>query len=298
MPDPTPGNPPNAAISLAALPVPPLNAVKYKKVLWWVAETVIQSTEYLQYDYGMQMRALPTLDGDAPADEWRRFMVICDNTASAVTSDQAVFTIDVLNYTNGQIDSSWTNADYSTVAGSAIHTFLDSIKQYLNSRYTLTQVRAYRMAFNPAPTLPLPPSYVDKPFADAGPPDWVWNPTPLAFTGSATNEDVCCTSITEETPLRRHWGRFYTPPTATMAQTNGRFSIVGVDTFASAWHNALGTMAAQNFYTVVPNTRQKKQPIRTLSNVTGIHVDDIPDVIRRRRPKYVGYKRHYDEATP
>lgn len=282
---------------LLGLPAPPLGGLKWKKVLFYLAETAITGSEHLAYNYGMQMRALPTFEGDQAADEWRRFQVVFDNNRSVVNADMAVFTVDVVNYTNGAIDSSWTQTDHTQVHDQ-LFGFVQAIGVHINNRYTCTRIRAYRMIFNPYPN-PMPPTMEgDDPFANSGPPTFDVAHT-TAMTGGNTSADVICTTITEETPLRAHWGRFYTPPIGSaLVDANGRLFAANIDSIAAAWNNCLTSLAALDFYTVVPTTQQNKKRVRTLQNVTGIHVDDVPDVIRRRRPKYVGYRRRYDEAFP
>jgi hypothetical protein len=278
------------------LPLPPSTAVRFLKILWHVTE-VVATGDIFAYSYGMQMRSLPGPGETTEPDEWRRFQVVFDNNQSVVNADMAVFTIDVLNYTNGAIDNSWTQADYDAVQNQ-LSTFLAALSVRISNRWTWTATRVYRMIFTPQPPLPFPPTAIDKPFEDSGPPVHVY-PNATAMTGSGNNIDQFACSVTEETPLRGHWGRFYLP-TLSQAQlgANGRLTTVAVDAIADAYNTFTANLAANNFYTVVPNTQNRKQPIRALSNVTGIHVDDVPDVIRRRRPKYVGYKRVHDVNTP
>jgi len=265
-------------------------------VLWHVTEAAATS-DFLAYNYGMQMRALPGPGETGDPDQWVRAQYVFDNNLSVVNADQAIFTVDFLNYTNGAIDNTWTQADFDVVQNN-VSQFITSLSVRIAARWTWTTARYYRMIFTKQPVTPQPPGYVDKPFEDSGAPLATYTPG-VAMTGTGSNIDQFACSITEETPLRGHWGRFYLPTLAAgQLGSNGRLTTVAVDTICTDWNLCLSGLANAGFYTVVPNTQNRGQPIRALSNVTGVHVDDVPDVIRRRRPKYVGYKKTFNAAAP
>lgn len=101
--------------------------------------------------------------------------------------------------------------------------------------------------------------------------------------GSATQglpQQVAC-SVTLETDVRRRWGRFYIPCLGTNALASpsdqGRWS----DAFTTAVANAADTAFTQtltDWRLVVFGA-----PLPTSLEVRQIRVDDIPDIIRRRR---------------
>lgn len=101
--------------------------------------------------------------------------------------------------------------------------------------------------------------------------------------GTATQglpQQVAC-SVTLETDVRRRWGRFYIPCLGTNALASpsdqGRWS----DAFTTAVANAADTCFTQtltDWRVVVFGA-----PTPTSLEVRQIRVDDIPDIIRRRR---------------
>jgi hypothetical protein len=49
-------------------------------------------------------------------------------------------------------------------------------------------------------------------------------------------------------------------------------------------------LAGSDFQIAVPVTSIDKVDARVLLNVTSVQIDDIPDVIRRRRPKFAALR--------
>jgi hypothetical protein len=99
---------------------------------------------------------------------------------------------------------------------------------------------------------------------------------------------VAC-SITLRTASRRSWGRTYLPLGALGASNDlsgGRFSTSYVDYVANATGTLVGTLASNDFYLVVYSATKS-----ALLNVEQVEVDNVPDVIRRRRWKSSTYKK-------
>ena len=215
------------------------------------------------------------LDSHDSADDlsWVRFETIYDNTASLDTSDRYVTTWDVMNVTNGSIDSTWTEADLDFVQA-RISAISGSWQPYMSSFCSVIEDRAYARGFNGYGTA--------KPFADSGPPLKTW---PRVVPGLATTQGVpqAALSVTEEVARRANWGRFYLPCMALPNASNGRPTQVMVDAIAQRVHDTYDELMTNEYFPVVPVTQIDKTTTRGLYTVTGVRVDDVGDVIRRRR---------------
>lgn len=193
---------------------------------------------------------------------------------SGDTADVQQFGLELINITNGIPDSSWTPTDYDAVFAQ-LSTLASSVASHMQARLTITEIRAYTRAFRP---------YSDaKPFVDSGAPAAVH---PLNVPGSnlgALPPQVSST-ITEITPSRRHWGRTYLPTLAdTDIGTNGRVTTTAQTALLNAWYSCYTNLQSVDFFPVVPTTMVEKRPTRTLQVVNNLRIDDVVDVIRRRR---------------
>ena len=210
-------------------------------------------------------------------EQWRRLQIVCDNIATgAVVQDKMIMTFDITNITGGQLDSTWDTTDYTTCE-SKFTTFLTTMTAHMQAWARFSQYRWYTMRFNPPTT--------SKPFQESGPPQRIQT---LSLAGSGTNYQApqVAISVTEKTSWAKHWGRFYLPGiNGTAMKTGGRID----DTLQASINNAVGTLysdlAAADFQIQVPVTQVDKAPQRILLNVTGTQIDDVPDVVRRRRPR-------------
>ncbi len=105
---------------------------------------------------------------------------------------------------------------------------------------------------------------------------------PLDRPGAEANfrlpPQVAC-SVTEETPIRRRWGRFYLPGfTVASVTENGRVSTNVVTDIADAAEDFYQAMFAANRPMIV-----LRDVDRTYQYVQSIRVDNVYDIIRRRR---------------
>lgn len=262
------------------LEIPPSTIDATKRVLWYLAKTVAQGIIYQQFQYGAQIEPTQTTSDDPFPTTWRRFEIRASNTSSLNTADAQYFTIDVLNLTNGQPDGSWTTSDYDIVVG-FIDNFLSAYATRMASYLKFDQIAVYTMAFNPYT--------IAKPFADHGAPARLYTISHFGVGSTGLPPQVSC-CVTEETASRRHWGRFYLPtPGGSVSATNGRFSNAEVDAVGQAASTMYAVMYGGQYIPVVPTTwsgKSKSTPgaaTRTLQNVLANHVDDVPDIIRRRR---------------
>lgn len=263
------------------LPQPPPTLPLWAKVLWYIAETVAIGVGWKLFDYGQEIVGVLTDVDAAEATEWRRISVHWDDNSSAELADDQYHTFDVVNYTGGQIDSTWNDADHEYVS-SCINNFLVAIQPNICSRYTAKQISAYRMAYN---------AYSNpKPFAESGPPVHV-TPLNMPGTGGAAMPPQVCTTISERTAVRANWGRTYLPTLGSgTIGADGRVTTVVVDALANAYDTLALSLHSQDFFLVVPSTSSNKSPVRALQNVSEIAVDNVVDVHRSRRHKVATHK--------
>jgi len=265
-----------------ALPIPsPVG--KWKKILIAVKDTVVSGVTYLAYEFVGEMDAAGSDPDDPNASTWRRFVYTFEDTTSNDPADNQQVSFEIVNMTGGSVDGSWTDADYNG-CHVYLHQIFTTLAATFASRYHLTKVEAYVRAFNAYGGTYTPGVYY-KHFADSGAPAWMANlNTPMAGDGRAAAQ--ACSSFTERTPSRRHWGRTYLPTLGIGAyDTNGRVRGPAVDAIASAVHLAYDTLMANDWIPVVVTTMANRVPTHALQGVTAISVDDVPDVIRRRRLK-------------
>lgn len=256
-----------------AIPVPlPL----WARALVYIAQTVAAGVIYQQYDHLGEMQPTQATPDDPLADTWRRFVFHYENVSSADTADDEMFSIDIANITNGAVDSSWTAGDYSAVE---VHLrgIVTAMAPMLSSSYRCDRIDSYIRAFNPYS--------VAKPFADSGPPEWT---TVVNTPGTALNTvpPHACTTVTEMTPSRAHWGRAFTPTLGLAAyDPGGRLNGTHLSALVTAWGQAYASLMTAEYFPVVPVTMVSKQPVRALQVVTAVRADDVVDAHRSRRHK-------------
>jgi len=106
--------------------------------------------------------------------------------------------------------------------------------------------------------------------------------------------DQCAIDTTFVTASRKHWGRVYCPSPKYNALTSlSRWDTSVCDAFATAFDvlfNAMGTNAT----VIVPCVWSPKY--RGLLTLTAVKTDDVPDVIRSRRPKQKTYEKRWDNT--
>jgi len=220
---------------------------------------------------------------DPNPGEWRHIQVVYENLITGLAADRCVISFDIANITNGGLDSSWTDTDRTTVA-SHLQTLLGQWGAYQSAALKATEMRFYRRAFNPYTS--------EKPFAPGGPPEQVF---PMGFVGQGTSvipHQVALTH-TEITAYPRHWGRVYWPGATygpTLMYQDGIAVPAHVDAFAAAVHDTYDALMQAQFFPVVPTTMALKVPSRNLLGIQKIQVDDIYDVVRRRRRRNAAYK--------
>src|SRR3954451_8186523 len=250
-------------------PLPP-----WAKAALWIAP----------FAFGYLEGLLTHAEAAAPSDEWRRVQLHWrDLMGPAVPANDRYCGYDIVNITGGAIDSTWTDADYASCEAK-LNTFLTSMAPITSGITALMEYRWYRRSFN---------GYDDvKPFPDSGPPLRV---TPHVQMGAApTMPAQVALSITEKTAWPKHWGRFYWPiggGTTIIDTLSGHVAHATVDAAATATSTLYAALAGADFVPVVPVTQVDKVAARALLTVSQIQVDDVFDVIRRRRPKAPDYRK-------
>lgn len=100
----------------------------------------------------------------------------------------------------------------------------------------------------------------------------------LAFTGTdGVNAPQIACAVTEETDIRRRWGRFYLPFISKSNISSGRFTSAGINVIGAAAAELLSTIEGEWQHVTV----SKKDP--HLLPTRFVRIDDVPDVIRSRR---------------
>ena len=194
-----------------------------------------------------------------------------DGTGVFSDKERGLFGIHYINTTGGDLDTTWTSADYAAVE-SAVQAFFTANLSSISGDIKLVEHRWY--PFGPAVLPPNPPVRV----TTLG--------SPITGTGSTPTAHQVATTCTFRTALRRHWGRIYTPISGVYASTGGQMGGGSV------------TALANTFRTLVtsPNTSQGIVPVvwdrnrKAALGVTALEVDSVPDVIRRRRPRVTANK--------
>lgn len=187
--------------------------------------------------------------------------------------DVAVMHFDFINYTGGNPDDSWITADYVALE-TALNAWWTTTKAFCANNVTLKEYRWYRVgsgivAPNPAARI-----------------------TANGVAGTVTTAMLppqCSLSLSFHTAIRRSWGRTYLPGITTVSMTdNGMFSSTEVDQLAAALNTLITAAAAQDFQLVVIS-----KPLNAALAVEQIAIDNVVDVIRRRRWEHATYKKTY-----
>lgn len=225
------------------------------------------------------------VDEKATATEmphWHRLALQFVRTApTGLSEDYAVCTFDLLrNDASGPLDI-WTTTHF-TNAESDFLTWWTSTKPLASPDVSLFQFRWYRMQFTQ-------PNEV-KPFVLSGAPVRIYQPTAVPGTGSDLSPFQVAATVTHRTPLPKHWGRVYLPLSGASilaAGSKGRISSAAMNTIAGAYDQLLVNLRSHDINECVPVTQIDKTSARALIGIRAISVDDVPDVQRRRRGKFV-----------
>lgn len=220
---------------------------------------------------------------DPTPGEWRHIQLVFENTVTNLKADEQVVTIDIANITNGAIDSTWTDADY-TVVGGTLKNLINQWSAHMSSDISSKEIRYYRRAYNP---------YSDsKPFPPSGPPERV-DPYVVAGQDIRVIAHQVAVTHTELVAFPRHSGRSYWPSpggTAVFA-AGGYLDTTFVDAWGTAVHDNYQTLQDNEFFPCVPTTQVNKVASRQLLGVHQVQVDNVPDVVRSRRPRTTTHRK-------
>lgn len=223
---------------------------------------------------------------------WMRFHCLCEDIVSLDAADDAVITLDLVNYTAGAIDPTWDAGDFSS-AFQHIETMLTTYATVMASDRRWSKINAYSMSFNPewpssSPTLKI------SPFNKSGAP--VESRTISHVGNSGVLPGQVSFTVSEEVPVRPNWGRIYFPgPGTTCLQTStGRWVTSQVTAIATAVFAAYDGLANVELFPCVPTTSSSRNRVAALQNITGVRADDVPDIQRRRRPKHSQFIQRYN----
>jgi hypothetical protein len=207
---------------------------------------------------------------NAAAVEGRRAELVFDRTSPGA-EDVATCSFSLLNYTSGAVDTTWTTGDYDDCSA-AIVAMWNAIK---SKHYgcSLREIRYYREGPGIAA-------------GAAGPAEHV-HAVGVAATGVGMLPPQVACSITLRTALRPHWGRFYLPNIGTnqVSPTGGRSTLGLITEWANAVRAMDATLRSHDFRLVVFSRAGGG-----FLGVSAIEVDDVLDVIRRRRYQHAAAK--------
>jgi hypothetical protein len=246
-------------------PLPP-----WAKVLLQVAPYIAAGVPFALEHIG----PLHASDESAPS-QWRRAQLVFENILDPDPKTNAITSIDIVNITQGTVDSTWTDADYTTVQN-AVGSLGSDWTTRMQQSWRFKEVRYYVMSFNPLT--------LDKPFAKSGAPERIY-PTGIAGTAIGTQAPQVAMTSTEITAYPRHWGRNYWPYIgASLVDSTGHIPNSMVDSWCLSVHDRYQALMTAEFFPVVPVTRIENANARALLTLDRVQVDNVPDVIRRRRP--------------
>lgn len=221
--------------------------------------------------------------GTLGVNEWRRLTVRFSYTASTDTADDAYCGFDFVKIIGGIISNDWADADYVAVE-LQMFAILEAWKVNETTQYAADLFRWYRRAYNPYGTMVGDPPKLQV-FAPSGPPARI---SPTTSTGilTTTQATQVSLSVTERTAFPHNWGRFYLPGfAASKLDPSGHAATATVDALGTAIRAAFTSIMGTGIFPVVPTTQVDRKPAYGLLTLDHIQIDDVPDVIRRRRLK-------------
>jgi hypothetical protein len=194
-----------------------------------------------------------------------------NSSGAFTTRERGLFGMHYVNTTGGDLDVTWTAADYASVE-SAVQAFWTSFASSISNDYRLVEHRWYPYGPNVVP--PSPPVRVTT------------LATPILGTSTvAMPHQLACTA-TFRTALRRHWGRIYLPITSWLSTPGGQGNSTAVNSVATAVRTMIMSPFTSNGIAPVVWDRQRKSAL----TVSALEVDSVPDVIRRRRPRETAFR--------
>lgn len=204
----------------------------------------------------------------------RRAALIFNRTPpGSFTDDVAVTHMDFLNFTGGNPDDTWTTGDYDTLENLIISFWWSNMKPLVSTAYSLHEIRWYRIGTGVTP--PNPPQRT----------------TTVNQAGTASSQPLppqVAATVSLHVAPRRSWGRAYVPglTSSAIAASGGTLAHSYVDALLNAWATLQTDAASADFAMVVHSKH-----LGSALQVEGLAVDDVADIIRRRRWKTPTYRK-------
>jgi hypothetical protein len=189
-----------------------------------------------------------------------------DGTGAFTSRERGMFGVHYVNTTGGDLDTTWTTADYVAVE-SAVQNFWTTIGASISSGVRLVEHRWY--PYGPGVHSPNPPRRITT------------IATPVLGSGTDTHPHQVACTVTLRTPLRKHWGRIYLPFIGQAVSTGGQYSAATIGGVGDATRAMFLTPQTSQGITPVVWDRNRNVAL----SVTQLEVDSVPDIIRRRRPR-------------
>jgi hypothetical protein len=200
----------------------------------------------------------------------RRVSLYIDRATADVGADPAFMHFDVLNTTSGSPDDTWIAADYNAVE-SALGSLAGAMATWMPTGYKVTEFIWHRVGTGVSKPNPAERTTIVT--------------TPVTGTGGARSLPQTSCSLTFRTGVRRSWGRTYMP-LGDQPISFQRVPAATVDAIATAVNAFVTSLASSDMHLVVVS-----KPLASSLNVEHIEVDDVADVIRRRRWKQTKYRK-------
>lgn len=250
-------------------PLPP-----WLKVAIEIGEVLLPPSVYYLYE-------LLTHKGTAePGTTWRHLQcVFTPSWAGSVNADKVVVGFDLANITGGALDDTWTDTDFTTCE-TLFNAFWAAYAPSMGNGTKLSEYRWYTRSFNAVDD-------PEKRFNDSGPPVRVVTKN-VAGGSTGCLAPQTAVTITERTAWPKHWGRLYLPwPAIDTGTAIGRIDTSRMNTWMNAANTLYNGLATAEFYPVNPVTQVNKQWYPALLTINTIAMDDVFDVVRRRRLRNV-----------
>lgn len=243
-------------------------------MLWGRWLVTAAAAVYANWDEITSLFDRVEVDESQPIFGYRYVAVIGQKDAAAgVWTQRAQYSVAFVNVTGGDPDYTWTTADFQAIE-SGSEAMWTALASKVPTTYRLEEHRWY--AFGPGVT---PPNPVHR---------YVTLGTPIVGTSSAATHMSAACAGTIKTTLRKHWGRFYFPVSVSICDAAGRLSVGQADALAAAYRTWLMSGSGQGVFPCVYDSTR-----HVVHGMTALQVDDIPDVIRRRRQSVTQYRKTY-----
>jgi hypothetical protein len=236
---------------------------------YWTTVTCITGTTKLAQDPNL-------IHGTTVQMTWSR------TTPAGVREDVAL--------TDFHFGSSAVAGGYSHLTSAemgSIETLLDAMWTTLKTNYQSHWILSGYVWRDYGADFPLGKTGLSKP----GPARRITARTVAGTSAGTPLADQTSQNVTFRTASRKHWGRIYLPAASSgILDQYGHIASASVDAFAAAVHTMINGANALSpaIDTFVWSAKNRGQ-----FAINELRMDDVPDVIRRRRPKQKNYFKSY-----